>query len=300
MRRAAGTALVIASLAALPPTAATAAPTPIRVTVIGDSVVAAVFAWGNARSILGKGIDLQMQVAVCRRLTGESCPFGGSEPSNLVDLVSALGPTLGKTVVVGVGYNDFEQTFAQSVEDSVQALLQAGVTRVFWVTLREVRQPYVNMNDVLVAASKQHPQMTLVDWNVFSRAQPGWFQTDGIHLQGSGAVAMATQLHAALVQSLAPVIAASTPLATGHVGRPYVVRMVVGGGTAPYRWSVVSGSLPSGLRIRTDGRIIGRPTKPARDRLVVGVEDAHGFTATLSMLLVIEAIPAGLNTASNR
>jgi hypothetical protein len=269
--------------------------------VIGDSVVAAVSAWPNARSILGKGIDLQMQVAVCRRLTGESCPFGGSEPSTLVDLVSALGPALGKTVVVGVGYNDFEQTFAQSVEDSVQALLQAGVARVFWVTLREVRQPYVNMNEVLAAASKQHPQMTLVDWNAFSRDRPEWFQTDGIHLQGSGAVAIATELRAALVQALAPVIAASTPLATGHVGRPYVLPMVVEGGAAPYRWRVVSGSLPNGLRIRPDGRIIGRPTTQAKGRLVVGVEDAHGFTATRSVLLVIKAaIPAGLNTASNR
>ena len=157
MRQVAGTALVVAFLAALPPTAATAATTPARVTVIGaHSVVMAVSAWGNARSILGKEIDLQMQVAVCRRLTGESCPFRGSEPSNLVDLVSALGPALGKTVIVGVGYNDFEQAFAQSVEDSIQALLEAGVTRVFWVTLRETRQPYVNMNDVLVAAAKQH------------------------------------------------------------------------------------------------------------------------------------------------
>jgi len=260
----------------------------------------AVSAWGNAQSILGKGIDLQMQVAVCRRLTGESCPFDGSEPSNLVDLVSALGPTLGKIVIVGVGYNDFEQTFAQSVEESVQALLQAGVTRIFWVTLREVRQPYVHMNDVLVTASKQHPQMTLVDWSTYSRDHPEWFQPDGIHLQGSGAVAMARLLRASLVQAFAPVITASPPVATGHVGRPYFMRIVATGGTAPYRWRVASGSLPSGLRIRTDGRITGRPTKSARDRFVVGVEDAHGFTATLPVLLIIKAAPTVPNTASQR
>jgi hypothetical protein len=46
-----------------------------------------------------------------------------------------------RTVVIVVRHNDFERTFARSVEESVDALLDAGVTRILWATLRAARRP---------------------------------------------------------------------------------------------------------------------------------------------------------------
>ena len=80
-------------------------PSPARVTVIGDSIASAVQYDPGARAILAKGVDLDLQVAVCRRLVGVSCPYQGVNAPTLVDLLPTL--RLGGTVVVAVGYNDY-------------------------------------------------------------------------------------------------------------------------------------------------------------------------------------------------
>ena len=267
-------------------------------TLIGDSILTAVHWNATALSILGEGIDLQMEVAVCRRLTGESCPYEGGRASSLVELVRALGPRLGRTVIVGVGYNDFEQTFAQDVEESVAALLEAGVTRILWTTLRAAREPYLNMNDDIREAAEKHPEMTVVDWNRYSRSHPDWFQNDGIHLFPAGGIAIATLLHTALTQppaeptSPAPaaaVVLVAKPLAVARVGRTYAARLVARGGTAPYRWTVTSGVLPKGLRLHPDGRISGTPASTGQARLVLRAADAKGLTASRRAVLVVTA-----------
>lgn len=299
VRRALVIALLIVGLATVGSSAATAASGPPRVTLIGDSILTAVQWNATALSILGQGVDLQMEVAVCRRLTGESCPYEGGQASTLVDLVAELGPRLGRTVIVGVGYNDFEQSFAQDVEESVAALLEAGVTRILWTTLRAAREPYLNMNDDIREAAERHPEMTVVDWNLYSRSHPDWFQNDGIHLFPAGGVAIATLLHTTFAElataptSLAPapsaVVLVPKPLAVARVGRAYSARLVARGGTAPYRWTVTSGLLPKGLRLYADGRVSGTPTRPGQARLVLRAADAEGLTATRRAVLVVTA-----------
>ncbi len=44
----------------------------------------------------------------------------------------------------------------------------------------------------------RHPTLTVVDWNLYSRSHPDWFQPDGLHLTDVGAIAMATLLHRSL------------------------------------------------------------------------------------------------------
>ena len=51
------------------------------------------------------------------------------------------------------------------------------------------------MNDEIVAAAAQHPEVTVVDWNVYSRSHPEWFQADGLHMLAGGAAAMAGLIH---------------------------------------------------------------------------------------------------------
>jgi hypothetical protein len=293
--------LVIASCAALAvvpaPRADTARP---LVTVIGDSVMTGVIWHEDALSILAEGIDLQIDVAVCRRLTGESCPYEGARPPNLLDVVHAYGLRLGGTVVVVAGYNEPELLFSQAVADSLAALREAGVTRILWATLAEATPAYAVMNNGLAAIAAEHPELTLVDWNDASRDHPGWFQTDRIHLTPEGGVAMATLLRSALdggepeapvppVATASPLLIPAVQLPPARVGRRYSVRIVATGGTTPYRWSVKSGSMPKGLRLGSGGWVSGIPTAPARARPVLRVGDADGLVSTRRVLLVVAA-----------
>jgi hypothetical protein len=283
-------ALVALGASSFATATATSAVAQERVTLIGDSAATAILWYPEALSILEQGLALQMQVAVCRRLTGESCPYEGSEAPTLLQLVAEQGPDLGSTVVVVMGYNDFAQTFARSVEASLTALRNAGVQRVVWATLSAARVPYLGMNDVLRAATERHPELTIADWNVYARSHPEWFQTDGIHLVEAGGIALATFLRSALqrLDSTPPQIVAyprRPPVA--YLGRRYIWHIAARGGVAPYRW-IVEGALPRGIALRLDGTIAGMPKSPGDARIVLRAIDGSGRTAMLRTRLIVK------------
>jgi putative Ig domain-containing protein len=258
-----------------------------RVTVIGDSVMTGVLWHPEASAVMESGLDVDWEVAVCRRLEGVSCPYEGKQVPTVVDLVPSLGSNLAPTVVVEMGYNDFEQTFAKSVDDTVRELVDAGVKHILWVNLRAVRHPYVDMNTMLSAADAQYPELTLIDWNRYSRSHPEWFQNDGEHLFAAGGVAMATLVHDAVVKALTPVSVSARRLPVGHVGRRYAARLVASGGTAPYRFRVSSGRLPRGLRLALDGRLAGVPKTRAHVVFTVSAADATGSAASAREVLTV-------------
>jgi hypothetical protein len=287
-----------ALVAALAMIGTSAASDPPRVTVIGDSVLTAVEWNSTPLSILEQGLDLQLDIGVCRTLEGVSCPYEGGNVPTLMDVVKKLGPQLGATVLVEVGYNDPAPEFAQRVEDSIDALLAAGVQRILWVSMREWRQQYIGMNQVLVAAAARHPQLTIVDWEGDSHDHYSWFQGDGVHLVYDGAVAMATLLNASIKQTLAPprqplsrpasLLIPATPLPVAHVAKPYTVRFAAEGGSAPYRWRLTSGPLPRGMHLLADGRLTGTPRRPGRLVLVLQAADSRGVSALRRETLLIE------------
>ena len=156
---------LIAGLALVPASRGTTADVP-RVSLIGDSIADAFAHNTDATRLLGRGIDLRLEVAPCRRIAPQSCPAdNGIRPPNVIELVQDRGDALGPTVIVAVGYNDFEDEYAGNIEDALAALNKAGVKRVLWLTLRAARHPYLTMNDAIRAAAARHPEMTVVDWN---------------------------------------------------------------------------------------------------------------------------------------
>jgi len=270
-----------------------------RITVIGDSVLTAVLWHPEPLRILTSGLDVDMQVAVCRHLVGVSCPFEGEAAPTLVDLVSTLGPRLGKLVVVEGGYNEPESEFADAVEQSLAALRAGGAIRVFWMSLSARRPDYRRMNETLVAAARRHPELTIVNWADLTHGHDRWFQGDGVHLTYAGAIGMARQLRTALDQAFAEgtesgtlartpsVTVAATALPTGSVGRPYDVTLLARGGLAlPYRWSVTP-KLPRGLHLTAAGRLWGVPSRALDVRSALRVEDGADTTAVRSFRLVV-------------
>jgi hypothetical protein len=286
--------LVVAVLGAAAGHAGSIASPPTRVTVIGDSIPTAMAYNAPAKRVLERGVDLDLQLAVCRRLVGESCPYEGSRPPSLVDLLPSL--QLGSTVVVAVGYNDWENTFADAVETALQALQKEGVDHVLWLTLRAERQSYLSMNEVIRSAAGRHPELTIVDWNAYSRNNPDWFQDDGLHLTGDGAFAMATLVHrsldelglvAAPAQNKLAITARALPAA--RVGQPYFVRLTASGGTRPITWKLKSGTLPLGVRLLRDGRIKGKPKVAGRSTATVLATDAKGLAASRRLEIAVRA-----------
>jgi hypothetical protein len=265
--------------------AASGASPPPRVTLIGDSPATGIQYNASARAILAEGITLQTELAPCRRLVQPSCPYEGTRPPSLLEVVQAARGQLGDTVIVAVGYNDFEEQYADDVRTALAALRDAGVERILWATLRAARHPYLAMNDAIRDAAERNPDLRVVDWNAYSRNHPDWFQDDGIHLSGAGADAMARLFHEALAGLGVPVVTPPLAIVTtsaaipkADVGKRLVWKLRLRGGTPPYRW-ILRGPRRPGLKLSTAGRLTWLPHAPARIGLTVRVVDADGDAA---------------------
>ena len=153
-----------------------------HVTLIGDSVATALPIDDVALQTLRSGVDLDLEVAPCRRLVNPSCP---PSPPNTMELIRQRGAALGPNIVMVVGYNEYADEWADSVDTTLDAFEHIGVEHVFWLTMIG-HVPYLKMNDELKAAAEKHPKLTVIDWYVYSRNHPDWFQDDGLHLGGIG------------------------------------------------------------------------------------------------------------------
>jgi hypothetical protein len=291
-------AVVLAALGLVAGAQGGSAAPPVRVTVFGDSAATAMAYDPDAKRTLGRGIDLRLEVAACRRLGDTSCPYDGVRPPNVIDRATALGSEMGSVVVVNVGYNDFEANYADNIEQALAVFRKAGVEHVVWLTLRAERQSYLSMNAMITAAAQKHPEMTVVDWNAQARNNPAWLQPDGIHLTPLGAEGMAALVNDALVQlgvapkPLAPparklLAITSRSLPLGHLGRVYAARLQAVGGTAPYRWLRSGGSIAPGVRLTTSGRLTGVPKRTGSYRLRAKVVDRAGAVRVRQVLLRI-------------
>ena len=150
------------------------------------------------------------------------------------------------------------------------------------------------MNDVIREAADRHPELTVVDWNLYSRSHPDWFQDDGLHLNFDGALAMATLVHRSLDRlGLVTAPAARRPAITTRtlppagVGRPYLARLTASGGARPLTWRRTSGVLPAGVRLRRDGTLLGTPRAAGRLRPTLRATDALGRSASRQFVIVV-------------
>ncbi len=95
-----------------------------------------------------------------------------------------------------------------------------------------------------------------------------------------------------------PLAVSTALLANGVTGTVYSQTLAATGGKTPYTWSVTSGSLPSGLTLKTSsGTISGTPTTAGTSTFTVQVKDANQTTATKSLTIAIYA-PLAVSTAS--
>ena len=269
-----------------PGAAVTAAP---RVTLVADSVGGVLFWQRQARDELARGIDLRIDIRTCRRLVAEGCVYDGERPPSALDAIKDLGPALGKVAVVDVGYNDPPGGFGAGVDRVMRALLDAGVDRVIWITLRELRPSWAEINDQIREARKRWPQLTVGEWEPESRGHDDWF-ADGIHMNWVGGEGFVRFLRPLVLDACGAmcaeggqILTVGGPLRWARAGVRFVDRIRMSGGTPPYRLSVKG--LPAPLRVRADGTIVGTPKAPGTFSLDVAIVDAAGIRNRATVVL---------------
>jgi hypothetical protein len=278
----AASVLALGLASAFSTASAAEAPALGQVLILGDSVATGMLWHPDAVTIVQRNLGVYWQVAVCRRLTGESCWSEGVQPPTAVDVINSL-PSVPPYVVMVMGYNDDADTFATSIDATMQALLAKGAQHVLWLTLRESEGPFPLINDQLWSALARWPQLELVDWNDYSANHPEWFQTDGVHLLPAGGVAMAKLIHGSLLELIEPLQVTLPTLPAMRLGRNYRVQLRAMGGTEPYRWRVAAGRPPLGLHLTASGQLFGTPRGRQAMNFVASVTDADGLTTTGSV-----------------
>jgi hypothetical protein len=288
-------ALVAASLALSGGAAGSVAAAP-RVTVVADSVGGVLFWQRDARDELGRGVELRIEIRTCRRLATPGCSYDGVRPPSVLDAVEELGRELGHVVVVDVGYNDSPTGYGAALDDVMQALADAGVERVVWVTLRELRPAWKAINDQIRSAGGRWPQLVVADWQRESEQHDEWF-ADGIHMNYDGGTAFARFLRPIVLEACGQACGpagtmlgvATRRLRTATAERRYEALLVAHGGTPPYRWTVRG--LPRGLRMTPGGTVTGRPHGAGRYLLAVDVVDDAGISNRAVVALRVAVRP---------
>jgi hypothetical protein len=180
-------------------TASTPAPPVQKVGLIGDSTLLGltynptVGRNSDARSVIATKYDLFWGVASCQRLVAPSC--GRTPPPTALQEMQAHAGQLGQVVVVMGGYDDAE--IGTGVDAIVAEAARQGVGTVLWLTYRtgdltyQYADNYVGFNAVLRAKAQQYGSMALADWDSYTRNHPEWMTDDGVHVNSTGAFALA-------------------------------------------------------------------------------------------------------------
>jgi hypothetical protein len=202
-----------------------------------------------------------------------SLPPGG-EAQNGLEYVSGASGTTTESVIDGSG-------FGSSSSDSTAVLLfgATGVT--------------LSSNTITGAGTDIGVDVTsnttgaVITHNQIGRTAPDNPDTDGIGVNvdaGSTATVTCntfsgwkTDLVGVPAQA---VCITTTTLPDGTVTVPYSATLVSVGGTAPYTYSLVSGSLPPGLTLFPSGMVTGTPTASGTFTFTIKVTDSAAGTAT--------------------
>jgi hypothetical protein len=230
-----------------------------RVTLIGDSTMAAMRWYGyddddpdtlannDIREIIGNDDDLLFSAESCRRLVVGSCRGReGYVPVSTLPLMQGdFRGQMGSTLVIMAGYDDV--SIDAGVDAVVDEATAQGVTNVIWLTYhtstayrlpggQSAAQLYERHNASLVAATARHPTLQLLDWNTYASPHPEWFASAGVHLDVPGTVALARfikeRLDAVVGAGPCSAARAQTGSPSTPIGQPAVVAVPPAGYTA--------------------------------------------------------------------
>lgn len=91
----------------------------------------------------------------------------------------------------------------------------------------------------------------------------------------------------------------TTSLPQAYIGQVYSAQLLVGGGASPYTFTVLSGTLPTGLSLSAfSGQITGTPVASSFGSITFRVTDATGATAQVTLALSVGQSTLQFTTAT--
>jgi hypothetical protein len=103
---------------------------------------------------------------------------------------------------------------------------------------------------------------------------------------------------AALASTTSPLAVVTTYLPAATAQTSYSDQLAAVGGTKPYSWSVAGGALPTGLTLKANGTISGKPGQSGTFDFTAEVTDADAATATASESITVTAPSLTVTTNS--
>ena len=115
------------------------------------------------------------------------------------EALAGHAPGPGDIVVISLGANDSGN--ADAFRERVNRVLFAAslASKVYWLTIPEVRPYYPTTNAILREAQAATPNMALIDWAAVTPATPGMTARDGLHLTPLGSRTMADAIVGAVL-----------------------------------------------------------------------------------------------------
>ena len=140
-----------------------------------------------------------------------------------------------------------------------------------------------------LASGNLPPGVTLTSTGSLSGlpSTPGTFNFT-LQVNDSGGLS-ATQPLAITVNPSPITILTPTPLPGAVKSLAYTQPLLATGGSAPYQWSLFSGSLPVGLSLNPDGTITGTPTTPSVATFIAQLTDSNGLIAAKTFVITVFA-----------
>ncbi|MEK6302788.1 MAG: putative Ig domain-containing protein, partial [Acidobacteriota bacterium] len=158
-------------------------------------------------------------------------------------------------------------------------------------------------NGVSLGAFVTAPGQTLdVNFTASAPAVPGtynfqWqmYENGGIGFFGEMSANVSVQVGGSPIT-----ITTGSPLPGGMVGTSYSQSLAASGGTAPYTWSVVGGSLPAGVTLSSGGLLSGNPQTAGTFNFTVQASDSASGSAQKALAVTIAPapIPVTITTGS--
>jgi hypothetical protein len=109
-----------------------------------------------------------------------------------------------------------------------------------------------------------------------------------------------TDTQALSIKIVAKLVITTTTLPQGTVNTSYTTTLPATGGTTPYTWSIVTGSLPAGLSLNgSSGVISGTPNQAETTNFLIRVTDSGSPAQTADQPLSIAIIPGLVITANS-
>lgn len=102
---------------------------------------------------------------------------------------------------------------------------------------------------------------------------------------------------ATLSITITPMVVKTTAF-TDPVQKAFAGKLLTSGGKATFVWSLVSGTLPPGIKLASTGAFSGTPTTPGNSTIVVSVHDAAKPVNTASASVTIVITPLTITTTA--